>query len=139
MITLKSFFYVSMIITGLFPFRNTFIKQPDRDDNFVKTELYFGMNKPDGSTVSESEFDAFSDSVICKVFSKGATILNSDGVWLGRTGLVKEDSRIVICFSKADEMNEEFSSQIDEVREKYKKYFKQEAVLRTDEYVEASF
>lgn len=139
MTNLKFLFNLSLVVLALLPVKKAIMTPADKEEKFIKTELFFGLNKTDGSTVSESEFESFADTVISKVFYKGATIMKSDGRWLSGDSLIKEQSRVVIYFSKLYEMTDDFSAKIDEIREKYKNYYKQEAVLRTDEFINASF
>ncbi len=136
---LKLLFNLSLVILALIPLKKQILSPADREEKFIKTELFFGLNKTDGTAVSEPEFESFADTVISKVFSKGATIMKSDGRWLSGDSLIKEQSRVVIYFSKIYEMTDEFSEKIDVIREKYKSYYKQDAVLRTDEFINASF
>ncbi|MEO8665535.1 MAG: DUF3574 domain-containing protein [Ignavibacteria bacterium] len=136
---IKSLFYLSMVITALLPFKKNLVTPLDNEEKFIKTELYFGLNKPDGSKIAETDWEAFSDTVISKVFTKGSTILKSDGRWLDGDELIKEESRVVIYFSKIYAMTDEFSGKIDVIRDKYKLYYRQQAVLRTDEFINASF
>ncbi len=136
---LKFLFNLSLVILALIPVKKVILTPVDKEEKFIKTELFFGLNKTDGTVVSEPEFESFADTVISKVFSKGATIMKSDGRWLSGDSLIKEQSRVVIYFSKIYEMTDEFSEKIDVIREKYKSYYKQEAVLRTDEFINASF
>lgn len=139
MINLKFLFNFSLIILAMIPLKKAVMTPLDKEEKFIKTELFFGLNKTDGTVVSEPEFESFADTVISKVFSKGATIMKSDGRWLSGDSLIKEQSRVVIYFSKIYEMTDEFSEKIDVIREKYKTYYRQEAVLRTDEFINASF
>ena len=128
-----------MLFNLLLPVKQAFISNPDNDKKFIKTELYFGLNRIDGTKITELEWEAFADSVISKTYTKGATILKCDGRWLDGETLIKEESRIVVYFSKIYEMTDEFSAEIDLIREKYKTYYHQQAVLRTDEFINASF
>ncbi len=137
--SLKYLFNLSLVILALFPLKKTVTNVLDKEDKFIKTELFFGLNKTDGTTVSEAEWESFADTVVSKVFYKGATIMKSDGRWLSGDSLIKEQSRVVTYFSKLYEMTDEFSEKIDNIRAKYKTYYKQEAVLRTDEFINASF
>lgn len=136
MFNLKTILFFGMSVLGLVTFRHSAIEQ---EEKYIRTELYFGLSRPDGGFISEGEWVAFCDTVISKTFVNGATILNSDGMWLQDGVLIKEDSRMVIYFSRLYEMTDEFSASIDTLREKYKRYYKQQAVLRTDEFVNASF
>ncbi len=107
------------------------------DNNYTKTELYFGQSKNTGGTVSQEEWSAFEDSVVVKVFSSGSTTFETRGRWLNENGdVIKENSRIVMAVNP---MTPELSQKIDELREKYKKYFDQSSVLRIDQQAEVSF
>jgi len=139
MIHLQSLLYFTITIAALLPFKKTSLTPFDNEEKFIKTELFFGLNKIDGTKINEKEWEAFADSVISLTFTKGATILKGDGRWLQGSELIKEESRIVVYFSKLYEMTDEFSAKIDTIREKYKRYYQQEAVLRTDEFINASF
>ncbi|MEO8512355.1 MAG: DUF3574 domain-containing protein [Ignavibacteria bacterium] len=129
----KILFAIISIITvsvALFAFRPA-------DNNYTKTELYFGQSKNTGGKVSQEEWNAFEDSVIVKVFSSGSTTFETRGRWLNENGdVIKEDSRIVMAVNK---MTPELSAEIDSIREKYKKYFSQSSVLRIDQTAEVSF
>ena len=123
----------------MLPFGKSNLFPVEKEEKYIKVELFFGLNKTDGGKVSEQEWEAFADTVISRVFYKGATIIKSDGRWLSGSTLIKEESRVVTYFSKIYEMTDEFSEEIDAIRSKYKEYCKQEAVLRTDEFINASF
>jgi hypothetical protein len=108
-----------------------------KENNYVKTELYFGQSKNSGGIVSEVEWNAFEDSVIVKVFSSGSTTFETRGRWLNENNdIIKENSRVVMAVNK---MTPELSAQIDSIREKYKKYFSQSSVLRIDQAADVSF
>lgn len=108
-----------------------------KGEKMTKTELYFGLSKPDGSMVSASAWQSFADTVIAKTFTEGSTIIDGQGQWLGHNGkLVSEPSKILIILSK---LTPERSQQIETIREKYKKYYQQEAVMRVDEQLKVAF
>jgi hypothetical protein len=121
--------YVSLAL--LFVPAVSFLSFSPSGDDWMKTEIYFGLSKPGGGIVTSDEFKAFTDSVIAPVFFEGFTVTNSSGGWfdsdIGKT--IFEDSRIVTRFSK---MDEKASSDIDTIRAKYKRYFNQQSVLRVD-------
>ncbi|WP_162794105.1 DUF3574 domain-containing protein [Runella rosea] len=108
-----------------------------KGEKMTKTELYFGLSKPDGSMISSNAWQAFADTVIAKTFTEGSTIIDGQGQWLGHNGkLVSEPSKILIVLSK---LTPERSQQIESIREKYKKYYQQEAVMRVDEQLKVAF
>lgn len=108
-----------------------------KGQKMTKTELFFGLSKPDGQVISTKDWQAFADTVIAKTFTEGLTIIDARGQWLGQDGkLVSESSKMLIVISI---LSSERSKQIDLVREKYKKYFQQESVMRVDKPVRVAF
>lgn len=108
-----------------------------KGQKMTKTELFFGLSKPDGQIISSKDWQAFADTVIAKTFTEGLTIIDARGQWLGQDGkLVSESSKMLIVISI---LSSERSKQIDLVREKYKKYFQQESVMRVDKPVRVAF
>lgn len=106
-------------------------------DRMVRTELFFGLSRPDGGMVSQREFSAFVDEVITPRFPQGLTILAGDGQWREKSGnIAHEPSRIVILVHADDR---ESDRSIEEIRESYKSRFRQEAVMRIDEVERVRF
>jgi hypothetical protein len=102
------------------------------DTSFARTELYFGRNKPDGSTVSEEDWRKFVDEIITPRFPDGFTVLNGDGQFRGKDGaIVREESKVLILFYERKD-RKPVGSRIEEIRGEYKKRFNQESVLRLD-------
>ena len=65
--------------------------------NLLKDELYFGLTKPGGKTISESEWQEFVSAVITPRFGEGLTVLDGSGQFLNSSGiLIRENSKIVI-------------------------------------------
>ncbi len=50
---------------------------------YVRTELFFGTAKSDGTAVTEQEFMGFVDEVIARRFTDGLTVLKGDGEFKG--------------------------------------------------------
>lgn len=106
-------------------------------DSFIKTELLFGLSKPDGSIVTESEWQDFVDNHITPRFKEGLTILNSSGQWMLQTGnVIKEKSKIVMILHKN---NQEIDQLLEKIRKEYKNLFQQESVLRITSSTAVSF
>ena len=102
-----------------------------------KDELYFGLTKPGGETISESEWQQFVNVVITPRFREGLTILNGSGQFLNSSGvLIRENSKIVILIY---ESSPEKNQAINEIIETYKRNFQQESVLRATSEVKVSF
>jgi len=100
----------------------------------IKTELFFGLSKPDGGIVSDSEWKKFVDEHITPRFREGLTIVDANGQWMDKKGeVIKEKTKIVILLHSG---NEEANAAIEHIRDKYKTLFEQEAVLRISTYTE---
>jgi len=102
---------------------------PSKPACFVRTELYFGFNQPDG-VVSPSDFAAFEHDEIDKRF-QGYTVLPADGVWKG----AHEESRVLVLIRGCGEQDADLES----LRKLYMDRFHQQSVLRVDTPVTASF
>lgn len=105
--------------------------------NFLKDELYFGLSKLNGETVSESEWQEFVKEIITPRFREGLTVLDGSGQFLNSAGiLIREQSKIVILIY---ESSAEKEGAVNEIIETYKRRFQQESVLRTTTEVKVSF
>ena len=99
---------------------------------FWRTELYFGRDKNDGTQVTEEEWSSFLDEVVTPKFPDGLTVLEGKGQYRLENGtIVKENSKVLILLytPKTRLVN---SRKIDQIRNEYKKRFKQESVMRID-------
>lgn len=104
---------------------------------FKRTELYFGSEQPDGSEVTDEQFDAFVDSTVTPLFPDGLTQLTGEGQFLGSTGPIEEKSFVVILLYPFDDR--QANREIEQIRTAYKAKFKQESVLRADSQDRVSF
>jgi Protein of unknown function (DUF3574) len=108
-----------------------------KQTTLLKDELYFGLNKPGGETISESEWQEFVKTVITPRFREGLTVLDGSGQFLNSAGiLIREKSKIVILIY---ENTPEKNRAITEIIETYKRTFQQESVLRATSEVKVSF
>jgi hypothetical protein len=102
-----------------------------------KDELYFGLTKPGGETISESEWQQFVNDVITPRFREGLTVLNGSGQFLNSSGiLIRENSKIVILIYESSPGKDRA---INEIIETYKRTFQQESVLRATSRVKVAF
>lgn len=104
----------------------------------VQTQLYFGLNKPSGGTVSAKEWQGFVRREIAPRFPEGFTIVDGRGFWLGEAShrLEAENSRIVL---RIHDRTASADKAINEIIADYKHDFAQESVLRVDVPVCAGF
>jgi len=95
-----------------------------------RTELYFGLSKPDGSRISDAEYQAFLDKEVTPRFSEGFTVLNGNGQIRSASGeIVREPSKVLVLFYV---MGDSRSAAADAIRAAYRSQFQQESVLRVD-------
>lgn len=101
-------------------------------EKFVRSELYFGLTKPDKSTLTDSDWAQFVDEVITPRFPAGFTVLDAKGQWrTAAGGIAKENSKVFIVVYPRRERSTA-GKKLDEIRAEYKKRFEQESVLRVD-------
>jgi len=104
----------------------------------IETDLYFGLSRPDGSRITEEEWENLRHDQIANVFKEGCTVYSTSGNWLDPEThkLITEPSHVV---SHLHKRSLQISRQIDSLRYWYKKMFQQQSVLRVDRKVKASF
>lgn len=101
-------------------------------EKFIRTELYFGRNKPSGGTVSDDDWQKFVDEVVTPRFPNGLTVLDADGQWKGKDGSIAREQSKVIVLLYPRKLRKTMNVKIEEIRAEYKKRFAQEAVMRID-------
>lgn len=110
-----------------------------RGDGYVQTILIFGLSRPDGSAVTQDEWQAFMDAHITPRFGRGLTIIDTDGHWMMQSGeMIKEDSRTILLLYDAASA-QQADADIESIKAEYKELFDQEAVLRIDSEAAVSF
>jgi hypothetical protein len=86
----------------------------------VKAEIFFGMNVPDSTSVSEARFTEFLDGYVTPTFP-GFTLAANVGYWKGQIETVR-----VLTILAAD--SDSLRNTIRQIAERYKTEFAQEAV-----------
>jgi Protein of unknown function (DUF3574) len=99
---------------------------------FIRTELFFGRNKSDGTEVTRKEFDDFLSGFITERFPDGLTVLKGRGQFLNSKGDVEKERSIVLILLYPVEVQRDKHFKIEEIRNEYKNRFKQQSVLRVD-------
>ncbi len=139
----------SLIITSLLFFipihTNTFVHaqstqtstQNSTEKIYIKDELYFGLSKPGGKTISEFEWQLFLNRVVTPRFREGLTVIDAYGQYLNSSGKLSiEKTKIVILIYENSRIKNQM---IEEVIASYKQKFQQESVLRVTTTVKGSF
>ncbi len=103
-----------------------------RVELFVRTELFFGAAKPDGTAVTEEEWRQFLDREITPRFPDGLTVLTGAGQFRDSGGvIIRETSRLLILLYPLSSQRGS-GVKIEYIREAYKRAFQQQSVLRVD-------
>jgi hypothetical protein len=114
-----------------------FCKNQLNAENFSRTELFFGLSKPDGSVVTEEEFQVFIDTKVTPLFPDGLTLLTGTGQFQNSSEtVVKEGSKVLILLYP---FHSDSNRKIQQIRQAYMSTFQQQSVLRVDEQSCVSF
>jgi hypothetical protein len=110
---------------------------PDAE-TWNRTELYFGMSKPDGTNVTTLEFREFLDREVSPRFPDGLTLLTGYGQYRSATGYIAKENSMVLILLYPNDMTDA-NENIEAIRNEYEKAFNQESVLRVDSLERVSF
>jgi Protein of unknown function (DUF3574) len=102
-------------------------------ESFIRTELFFGRNKPDGTEVSPEEFADFLSVTITPEFPDGLTVLDGIGQFRdSNKNIIQEKSKVLILLYPSNTRRQS-SRKIERIRKVYKERFQQQSVLRVDD------
>lgn len=108
------------------------------DDDWVRTELFFGLTKPRGGAVTESEWKAFLDTAVTPRSPAGFTVIQALGHYRDRDHAhYEEPSRVLVVFHRRGAVEADYT--LDQIAREYVKRFDQECVLRTDSPARVAF
>lgn len=97
----------------------------------TRSELYFGLSREGGQTISEEQWQGFLREVVTPRFPDGFSVVNATGQYRSQKGeLVHEDSRILILLHPTTPDEDQ---KLEDIRRVYKERFGQESVLRIDQ------
>jgi hypothetical protein len=91
----------------------------------VRTTLYFGLGKPDGS-VSELEWQMFLRDEVTTRFPDGLTVWDASGQWKADKGLQHERTKVLLLVHPDSTVA---GQAISSLISSYRKAFQQESVL----------
>jgi hypothetical protein len=104
-----------------------------KTDPFIRTELFFGSERPNKPEVSDIEFKQFLDEQVTPRFPDGLTVLKGFGQFRESSGEIVQESSFVLILLYPRETLRDSSAKIEEIRTLYKNRFEQESVLRVDD------
>jgi hypothetical protein len=100
---------------------------------FIRTELFFGSERPNKPEVSDSEFKQFLDEEVTPRFPDGLTVLKGFGQFRESSGEIVQESSFVLILLYPRETLRDSSAKIEAIRARYTACFEQESVLRVDD------
>ena len=105
---------------------------PDGMGSFTELNVYFGLEKGSGETVTEEEWQSFLADTVTPHFPDGLTVLDARGQWFDTDAgrLYRESTKLLNVLVPADVAD----SGVDAVRDisdVYKQRFEQQAVFYT--------
>ena len=111
---------------------------PPTGDPFVRTELFFGTERP-GPDVTDAQFQSFVRRVVTPRFPDGLTQYDALGQFRDSSGrIVRERSKVIILLYPEDDAGSS-SVRVEQIRDLYETAFDQESVLRADSLDLVSF
>jgi Protein of unknown function (DUF3574) len=103
----------------------------------TRTELFFGLRKPNGAEVNNAEFQRFLDREVTPRFPDGFTVISGRGQFKDARGaILQERSKLLILLYPIVANSDR---QIEQIRKAYITAFQQQSVLRADNLSCAAF
>lgn len=100
---------------------------------FIRTELFFGSERPNKPEVSKQEFNQFLDQEVTPRFPDGLTLVTGTGQFREGNGEIVQETSFVLILLYPGETAKDSSAKIEEIRNRYIERFQQESVLRVDD------
>jgi hypothetical protein len=104
---------------------------------WLRSELYFGRLKPDGSVVTDAEWRAFVVEHVTPRFPDGFTVVDAVGQYRTRAGELKTEPTKILLVAHPPEARPRAA--IQELRDLYRRLFQQESVLLIESPARARF
>ena len=105
---------------------------PGGMDSFTELNVYFGLEKGTGETVTEEEWQSFLADTVTPLFPDGLTVLDARGQWFDTTEgrLYRESSKLLNMLVPADAADAGVDA-VRDISDVYKHRFEQQAVFYT--------
>jgi hypothetical protein len=104
---------------------------------WVRSEVFFGLSRPNGSHITPGEWQAFMDEEVTPKFPAGLSVVDSAGQWRNASGHIdREPSKVLVLLHPRITSIEK---QIDAIRRSYCERFQQEAVMKVTTFARVTF
>ena len=104
----------------------------DGMDSFTELNVYFGLEKGSGETVTEEEWQSFLADTVTPRFPDGLTVLDARGQWFDTDAgrLYRESTKLLNVLVPADAADSGVNA-VRDISDVYKQRFEQQAVFYT--------
>jgi hypothetical protein len=104
---------------------------------WTRSEMYFAVQRRDGTPVTEEEWKSFVEQVVTPRFPAGLTVFDGAGQWRSADGhIAREPSKVLVILHPSSET---VDAKIDEVRRLYCERFNQESVMKVTSSARVAF
>lgn len=104
---------------------------------WVRSEVFFGLSRPEGGAVTAADWQLFLDEVVTPRFPEGLSIVEVSGQWRNLRGDIdREPSKMLILLHRP---NAAINARVDEIRAEYRRRFNQEAVMKVTSRARVEF
>jgi hypothetical protein len=103
----------------------------------LRSELFFGRLRPDGTVVTDAEWRAFVAEHVTPRFPDGFTVLDAVGQYRTRAGVLQTEPTKILLILHGPEAWPRAA--IQELRDVYRRLFQQESVLLIESPARAGF
>ncbi len=105
---------------------------PDGMNFFTEINVYFGLEKGSGVTLTEEEWQSFLADTVTPRFPDGLTVLDARGQWFDTTEgrLYRETTKLLNVLVPADAADTGINA-VRDIADDYKQRFEQQAVFYT--------
>ena len=105
---------------------------PEGMDSFTELNVYFGLEKGSGETVTEEEWQSFLADTVTSHFLDGLTVLDARGQWFDTDAgrLYRESTKLLNVLVPADAADAGVDA-VRDISDVYKQRFEQQAVFYT--------
>lgn len=109
------------------------------NEPWVRTELYFGLQRPGGGAVTETQWTDFLNQSVTPRFPDGLTIVQGQGRYRSRDQQVREEATNLLIILHPRQAFAASDRKIQDLSSEYIRRFDQESVLRSDSVTWTSF
>lgn len=104
---------------------------------WTRSEMFFGLQRRNGTTITEQDWSAFVEQVVTPRFPAGLTVFDGAGQWRNASGRIeREPSKVLVILHPGTAA---IDAQIDEIRRLYCERFDQEAVMKVTSPARVAF